>query len=138
MFGITLDDIRKSMAGLFGVSALLCLWKFISLTRWLNEIGYDFLQFRSLYLTYFPALAAVNVMAWLTVWKDRRGSRIWGIAASLICIGLPARRIMHFNLPIWSDLGGLALVGVACLIAFLWPSGKKPTSGDPEPEEKAA
>jgi len=138
MFGVKLEEIRKSLAGLFGLSALMCAWKFVSLAIWLNEDGYNFLQLRSVYLMYFPALAAINAIAWWTVWRDKRWARIWGIVASLICIGLPLRKILRFDLSPWDDLGGLVFLGVVCLIAFLWPSATKAVTEDSEPEEKAA
>jgi hypothetical protein len=134
MFGTTLQDIRKSMGWVFGVSALMTIWKFFSMIRWMNDFGYDFVQLRSLFLAYFPALAMVNTMAWWSIWKDKRWARGWGIAASLICIELPIRRMIRFHHSPWGDLGGLVVIGVACLIAFLWPSPMKPANSDPKPE----
>jgi hypothetical protein len=137
MFGITLEDIRKSMGWIFGVSALMCIWKFFGLIRWLDDFGYNFFQLYTLVLVYFPALAMVDITAWWTIWKDKRWARGWGIAASLICIWLPARRIIHFHRSPWGDIGGLVLIGVACLIAFLWPTPMK-IAANPKPEEKAS
>jgi hypothetical protein len=135
MFGITLLDIRKSMGWVFGVCALMLIWKFCSIIRWLNEFGYDYVQRHSLLLTYFPALAMVNVMACWSIWKDTRWARGWGIAASLICIELPIRRMIRFHHSAWGDLGGMVVIGVACLIAFLWPSPMMPVNSGPKPEE---
>jgi hypothetical protein len=134
MFGITLVDIRKSMGWIFGVSALMCIWKFCNVLRWLDDFGYNFFQLRSFILAYFPALATVNAMACWSIWKDKRWARGWGIAASLICIELPVRRMISFHRSPWGDLGGLVVIGVACLVAFLWPSGMKPANSGPKPE----
>ncbi len=141
MFGITLEDIRKSMGWIFGVSALMCIWKFYGMIRWLDDFGYNFLQLRSITLAYFPVLATINAMAWWNIWKDKRWARGWGIAASLICIDLPVRRMIRFHQSPWGDLGGLVIIGVACLIAFSWPSPMKVAASNPrppKPEEKAA
>jgi hypothetical protein len=138
MFGITLEDLRKSMGWVFGVSALMCIWKFCSFISWLFDIGYDFLQLRSFVLAYFPVLAMINAMAWWSIWKDKRWARGWAIAASLVCIELPVRRIISFHRSPWGDLGGLVVIGVACLIAFAWPSPMKPAASTPKPEVKAS
>lgn len=138
MFGFTLEDIRKSMGWVFGVSALMCIWKLCNIIRWLLDNGYDFFQLHSLVLAYFPVLSMINLMAWWTIWKDKRWARGWGIAASLVCIWLPVRRIISFHQSPWGDLGGLVAIGVACLIAFLLPAAMKAAANGPKPEEKAS
>ena len=126
----------------FRVSALLCIpGNSRSLVRWLDGLGYDFFQLRGLLLAYFPVLALINAMAWWSIWKDKSWARGWAIAASLICTELPVRRIISFHRSPWGDLGGLVLIGVACLIAFLWPYPMRPTAitpKPPKPEEKTA
>jgi hypothetical protein len=133
MFGITLEDLRKSMGWIFGVSALMCIWKFCSLIWWLLDEGYGFLQLCSPFLAYFPVLAMINAIAWWSIWKDKRWARGWAIAASLICIELPVRRMIRFHHSPWGDLGGLVVIGVACLIAFSWPSPMKLAASSPKP-----
>jgi len=93
MFGTTLQDIRKSMGWVFGVSALMTIWKFFSMIRWMNDFGYDFVQLRSLFLAYFPALAMVNTwvatacatMSWmLAEWVIKGKPSMLGAASGAV------------------------------------------------------
>jgi hypothetical protein len=132
-----MQGIRKYMAWIFAITSLVCLWidlRYIgAILRHLAPLPHPNVK-----LLIVPAvlstLTVVFGMAWWTTWKEKPHARGWGTAASLINTLLPVWHIVYFR-PYNSDRGAtVATIGIAGLIAFLWPIEATPEESGFESE----
>jgi hypothetical protein len=121
--------LRKYLCWVFAFSCLVCLGIALRRVSYILQQHYAFLPL--IYLK-APALFSIQAtifgVAWWAVWKEKPFATVLGIAASLILIGVPLWGIVFFSRSLWGNEGIVLVIGVAGLIAFLWPN-KKSHSG---------
>jgi hypothetical protein len=115
-------DFRKFMGWIF---ALTCLEYLIAFVRSIpNAIQQHFalpLLWRLLYAPIFPAVfAAISGVAWWAIWKGKRSTRAWAIAASLMYILVFLRPFIIPLRPVYGHNAGALFIGIVGLLAFLW------------------
>lgn len=116
-----MNAIRKLICWLFAISAVLCLWNATRLGVYIAHRHDAFQSLRSLLIAaILPVLAAIYLVAWWTVWKEKPSTRGWGIAASLTYVLLPICGTLYSSRSLPSSIWAMLGIGVLGLIAFSW------------------
>jgi TPR repeat protein len=116
---LTMRALRQSLAWIFAVACLVCLWICITdILTMLPRYG-AVPSSRSLYTPIWLSVSAVIFgMAWLTASREKPSGRWWSIAASLMII-LPALvPVFYAKYAVRGHFFVVLAIGVAGLIAF--------------------
>jgi hypothetical protein len=121
MFGINLRVLRFYYGWMFAMSSLIC----VILAFWVihhtftrhNLDVFFHLKILLLFLI-LPVGASVFGVAWWAIWKERKFSRFWGIAASFLTMVSPIRHIMLHPRMLLNYSGVVLAFGIIGLIAF--------------------
>ena len=119
---------RKIMCWIFAIIAVVCLWIVLYHITYIIRYYYTHLSLLmhfSLRILIVPVLFALLAyifgMAWWTVWKDKTSAKSWGIVASLINILVMLRPFIRHSHSLSGRQWELLAIGIAGLIAFMWP-----------------
>jgi hypothetical protein len=114
-----MDDLRKVMGWAFAISIFPSIWLAYRTIRFITHTHHSLLQPRGLILGgFFPVLACVYLVAWLTYWMRRPSARVWGITASLTYILIAVIEFLSAR----RHLGTVVIMGtagIAGLMVFL-------------------
>jgi len=113
--------LRKYLCWVFAFSCLVCLGIALRRTLYIVHRHYAFLPFAHLRVpAVFLIQAVICGVAWWTIWKEKPFARAFGIAASLIFVGVPLWGITFFSQSVWGNEGIVLAIGVAGVVAFSW------------------
>jgi uncharacterized membrane protein YhaH (DUF805 family) len=114
-------DIRKVLCWAFGLTSLmhvvLSLRSGATISRHIA-----LLTPRNLLIAvvFQVAVATITGVAWWSILKEKPSARVWGIAASLMCVLIFLRPIVFSLRTAWLHHVGALVVGIIGLITFLW------------------
>jgi hypothetical protein len=130
-----MHGVRKIIVWIFAFNAIVC---FFIASRHIADRFHVSLSLHSLRPFVVPVvfsfLAIVFGMAWWTTWRERPFARAWGTVASLINFVIPLLRLIFFSRSNWNGAAIVIAVGIAGLIAFLWPNEERFATDDSELE----
>lgn len=121
-----MHTIRKYLSWVFAVTSLICV-QVLFTHAWdtVGQLAADQpLRFRLLLLlvpSMMIAFAVVFAMAWWTTFKEKRSSRWWGIAASLIVIQASLLPVLFPPHSISNSFSLVSVLGIVGVIAFAKP-----------------
>ena len=116
------EDLRKFMAWIF-----LC-WAIQHLTLSLRSIVYfrehSFpISLNPLWTPIFSLLVMLScAAAWLAIWKDKTGARVWALVASVTLVLVFVRQFLIPVRTAWHHNAPALISGVFGLIVFLRPA----------------